>query len=227
MNPKVLFILAFALVTGVSLAHEGHKKNKADSAKIEEKMEHAGQIDQPDTTDEHHVEEMQVHHESLMGKANLEDFPTLHPLVVHFPIVLLLLAVLSQFTGLFVLKEQLSWATLILVFFGFIGALVASRFVHPHTGELPQIPAWLLLQHEKYADLTLYTSLVGLVLKAVSHFFLKRKIWAESLVFITLALSGWFITSASHFGAQLTHIEGIGPQGHYLETDSSGEEHTH
>ena len=228
MNLKILLIVVFALFfTGVSFAHEGHKKNKSDSTKIEENTEQAQHMQQPALTKEYNMEEAQAHQESIMGKANLSDFPTLHPLIVHFPIVLLLLAVLSQFTGLFVLKEQLSWATLVFVFLGFIGALVATRFVHPHTGELPQIPAWLLQQHEKYADLTLYTSLGGLGLKIFSHFFLKRKIWAESLVFITLALSAWFITSASHFGAQLTHIEGIGPQGHYLETHSSEQEHDH
>ncbi len=223
----LLLLLTVIFLAGTAQAHEHPDKKPGDSAQheaVNEQTAHPGMAGE----DAHvHDEAMQEHHETMMEKAALEDFPTLHPLVVHFPIVLLLLAALSQFAGFFVMKEPLSWATLLFVLFGFIGAVVATRFVHPHTVELSAIPAWLLEQHEKYADLTLYSSLAALVLKVLSQFFLKRVLWAEALVFVVLAFSAWSISNASHFGAQLTHIEGIGPQGHYLEMHSSAEEHEH
>ncbi len=206
-------------------AHGGH--DKKDSLKSEAVSKQTERLHQPEMTGQHQNEEMQDHHDAVMGRAELNDFPSLHPLVVHFPIVLLLLAALSQFVGLFVFKEQLSWITLVLVFLGFIGALLASRYIHPYTVELAPGPAWLLEQHEQYANWTLYAGIIALILKALSHFLLRRKLWAEILVLIALGFSTFFVTTASHYGAQLTHIEGVGPQGHYLEMHSAGGEHEH
>ncbi|MFW5751908.1 MAG: hypothetical protein ACOCW8_01075 [bacterium] len=53
--------------------------------------------------------------------AKLSDFPGLHPLVVHFPFVLLILAIILQFIELFVFRRGHGWVTLSLLFIGLLG----------------------------------------------------------------------------------------------------------
>lgn len=72
-------------------------------------------------------------------KANFDEFPNLHPMVVHFPIVLLLFAVILQLIQLFVLKRSLDWVILLVIGSGFIGAYAAGTLVHPHTEGLTEM----------------------------------------------------------------------------------------
>ncbi len=223
-----IFLTVFSLFVfsaGVSAHGDHNKKKEADTIHTEMMGSSAGEMHDTVSSEmhgavmagDHHDEEMQQHHDEVMGRAAFSDFPTLHPLVVHFPIVLLLLAALLQFTGLFVFKKELSWITMGFLFLGVVGAWMASNPYHPHTSELAGNAAWLLEQHERYASLTFWAGLAALVVKIITHFFLKKKQWAEILVFVLLVTTTYFVSTAAHFGAQLTHIEGVGPQGHHLE----------
>jgi len=217
---SVKFLLLFCMIFTylLSFGHEGdeHKKKKQDSTTIE-------------ATDHGHQEKMDDHHEQSDDhqehahqpktiKADFEDFPTLHPLVVHFPIVLLLLAALSQAAGLFVFKNELSWVTLFLVAGGFIGAYVAGSYVHPHTDGISEYAEKVLEEHETFASYTTWLGGIALLLKLASHFLLKRKLWAEVVVAVVLIAAAYSVSTAGHYGAQLIHIEGIGAQGKFLET---------
>ena len=150
--------------------------------------------------------------------ADFEDFPNLHPLFVHFPVVLLPFAAFFQLLGLFIYKKELSWVSLILVLTGFIGGYIAASYVHPHVGELPQHAQAVYDKHAMYADWTLWLSGIAILLKVGSHFFLKRKIWAEGLVALVLLGSGFTVSMAGHHGSQLVFIENVGPQGNHLES---------
>ncbi len=218
------FLMLFLALPFAGYSHGDHSKKKTtDSTHME--MSAAGDMhdtaaagmSMAGTAGDHHDAEMQQHHDEVMGRAEFSDFPTLHPLVVHFPIVLLLLATLLQFTGFFVFKKELSWITMGFLFLGVVGAWMASNPYHPHTSELTGNAAWLLEQHERYASLTFWAGVAALVVKIITHCFLKKKLWAEILVFALLATATYFVSTAAHFGAQLTHIEGVGPQGHHLE----------
>lgn len=150
--------------------------------------------------------------------ASLSDFPSLHPLVVHFPIVLLILAFFSQLAGLFVSKKTLSWVTMLLLFGGFIGALIAAELVHPHVHDLTEHARQVLHRHDLFATITEWLSGIGLVLKVISHFFLRLQLWMEIVVLAVLLGTAVSVSLAGHEGAQLAYIEGVGPQGHYLRT---------
>jgi hypothetical protein len=62
-------------------------------------------------------------------------------------------------------------------------------------------------------------SLAGVIVQVISQFILKQKRWAIAIVAIILISTAYAITHAGHYGAQLVHIEGVGPQGKYLELD--------
>ncbi len=50
--------------------------------------------------------------------ASFADFPHIHPLIVHFPIMLLLIAAVMQFLNVLFLKKELNWAVTIMVLVG-------------------------------------------------------------------------------------------------------------
>ncbi|WP_300439913.1 DUF2231 domain-containing protein [Christiangramia sp.] len=155
-------------------------------------------------------------------KANLDDFPNLHPLVVHFPIVLLLLGGILQLIQLFVLKRNLDWVILLCAGAGFIGAYVAGVYAHPHTHDLSEMAKKVLEQHDIYAEWTIYASALAAVLKLGSIFLIKKNRIFEIAVFLVLGFAAYSVSEAGHYGSQLVYIEGVGPQGDYLESEGHG-----
>jgi len=187
----IILTLIFLLSITMSYGHgdEDHSKSETEKNKVD--------------VHDHVKKEMESE------RASFEEFPTLHPLVVHFPVVLLLLAFVSQAASMFVFKDSLSWVTLLLIFGGLLGAYIAGEYVHPHLGDISDSAAWTLEQHEKFADYTLYSALLAFITKIVSLFFLKKAKWIEALTLVLLALSAYSVSEAGHYGAQLTHIEDV------------------
>ena len=225
MKTKIsVLLLSFFLIHAITvMAHEKdkHIKGQEDTAATvatghHDEATHAHQTDAG-------------HHEQAgkKEKASFDAFPTLHPLVVHFPIVLLLMGFLAQLSGLFVFRSQLNWVTLFLVFGGLAGAYIAGQFVHPHTTGLSETAAWLLEQHEKYADYTLWTALVAFLLKILSMFILKKKVWLEITIVFLLGASAFYVSETGHYGAQLLHIEGVGAKGNFIEQNINEDNHSH
>ncbi len=217
----ILILLSFLVFAHGDEDHGKKKKETKDTVSTE--------VVQEKVADKHdHSAHGELgHHANKPLKAELQDFPTLHPLVVHFPIVLLLLAALSQIAGLFFFKNELNWVTLFLIAGGFAGAYIAGSYVHPHTAGLSDLAEKILLEHENYASYTTWLGGIAFLLKAASHFFLKRKLWGEIIVALVLAASAYTVSTAGHYGAQLIHIEGVGAKGEFIETDGNGHDHKH
>lgn len=150
----------------------------------------------------------------------IEDFPSFHPLVVHFPIVLILLAFLIQFVIIMTNRKEFNFFVFVLALIGFAGAIIAAKFIHPHTARLSPASAALLERHELFASFTVWLSGSGVLAKAVSFIYKKKAM--EWIVGIILFLAAACVSLAGHHGAELVHKFGIGPKGNYLEQN-----HTH
>jgi Predicted membrane protein len=158
------------------------------------------------------------HGNEVMAKPT--EFVTLHPLIVHFPIVLLLVAAFLQILGLFYSKNNFDFITLIMLSGGVLGAYLASSFFHAHAVGLTSDAAEILKRHELFASMTLLSSLAALFTKLTGMLVLKKKkLIIEILTTFILIFSAVSVSITGHWGAYLTHIEGVGPQGKYLEKE--------
>ena len=220
MKKIILSILFLITLGSLAYAHDGDKHEKqdqeetlTDSANHEEEAGHEHQATQAEANSTANSEKDVT--------ASFSDFPNLHPLVVHFPIVLLLLAAVAQVIQFFVFSYELSWVALVLLILGAAGAFIAGTYVHPHPEGLSEFTQRVLDEHEQHASFTIWLSGAAVVLKIVSHFWLKRKLWSEVLVCAVLIGSAYTVSVAGHYGSQLVFIEGVGPQGKHLK------EHAH
>lgn len=193
------FLIVFFLVSYVvSNAHGDHDSSRAA-------------ISYSDSATFNHVAESDSHTPDGF-------FPNYHPLIIHFPIVLLILAALTQICSFFLFKKELKWITIFLLFFGVLTAWLASNVLHAHPKELQGRVKEIFEIHEQMASLTLWISLIGLIIKLCSLFIFKGKLWVEIIAAIILICSTITVSICGHHGAMLVHIEGIGPQGNGLET---------
>lgn len=148
--------------------------------------------------------------------ASLEDFPTLHPLVVHVPVVLLPFAFLLLLLELRKPSEPPQWATTLATLGGAGGALGASFGFHPHVESLSPQAFAVLEAH----DLSAYTT-TGLALGA-SLVLLIRQVqgqtparpWWTVLGLLLLLGASIAVAVTGHLGATLTHL-------HELQLESS------
>lgn len=145
----------------------------------------------------------------------INDFPSYHPLVVHFPIVLLLIAAILQMVSLFFSQKILHHIIAGITVSGFIGACIASYLLHPHTVTLSPDATAVLKAHEQFASYTIWLSGIASVLKLFT-LFRKKKI-IEISTSIVLLITAISVSIAGHHGAEMVHKFGIGPKGNYLE----------
>lgn len=222
MKPvRIAWLMSLLLMTAqLSLGHGGHPKKqaRADSARHDTIMARRQPMSHADMdADSMHIDDVK---DTAPMPAPLSDYPTYHPMVVHMPIVLLLLAALLQFVVLIKPSSPLSWLTFLIAFSGTAGAYVAGTLVHPHTDGLSDAAQLALETHETYADYTVWLGLAGTLLKGMT---LWRPLkWLEGITAIALVGAGIAVGLAGHQGGALTYLYGIGPRGAYLEQHEEG-----
>lgn len=197
-------MMLFVAFTGVSYAHEHHNTAK-DSVKMSAAEMRADSVMQQEMAQHQQMEAVQA-------------FPNYHPLVVHFPIVLLLTAGLFQILSFFYFKKEFGWTILILLAGGVLFTWLASNMFHADPMELNGRAAAIFKTHEQMASLTWWFSLAALIAKLISQFVLKRTWWIETVAALLLVASAVFVSIAGHHGAQLVYLQGIGPTGKYLDS---------
>ena len=103
MKSKIISTLVFILSIGVGLANEGLGQGQDSTKTNREGMDHqqmsADTVSQP----------VVMPHDESKLTADLSDFPTLHPLIVHFAIVLILVAAGLQLLNFYLMKKEISW----------------------------------------------------------------------------------------------------------------------
>ena len=66
--------------------------------------------------------------------------------------------------------------------------------------------------------MTINFGIIGAIVQAINLFIFNKRRWAVALVALILGVAGFSVSQAGHYGSQLVHIEGVGPQGNFLET---------
>ena len=207
-----------------SYAHGGEKHNekpKNEEVKAVESVTVAQDSIahiQPAVTPEEHAQ-----HEEIPASvhADLDDFPNRHPLFVHFPIVLLLVAAGVQLANVFFLRRSLEWVTTVTLLVSFATSYYVTYLDHPHTSGLSAHAKLVLEQHDLYADWTIYLAGTALLAQLLNQFLFKGKRWSVAVVAFLLVGAAYVVSMAGHYGAQLVYLEGVGPQGKYLESGHS------
>jgi len=236
MKTVILSVVVLLGACAFTMAHGGkkHKKDSTSAQTDSAKHEHGEHV-QGDTV-HHHDETMAIDQSKVT--AELGDFPSLHPLIVHFAIVLLIVAAVLQVLNVMLQKNYLAWIIAGILLTGFLAAWFASKNFHPHTHGISEHAKLVLQQHDKFADWTINTALVALLLQIA--FLILTRYWSKMkivpvqgvdnastkysrimtlLVAVVLLASAYCVGRAGHYGAQLVHIEGIGPQGKFLEME--------
>jgi uncharacterized membrane protein len=210
---NILILTTLFLFISIGFAHNGEDHSRPQKIEVSRTDSLAAQMDTASFVE--NEAKIELSHKDMSA------YSTYHPLIVHFPIVLLIILPFFQLVALFQLKKEIGWAIIILAGFGFISAYMASNNFHPHTtGLTPQISK-ILKEHDYYAYLTVWMSLAAFVTKLISHFVLKHHKFSEFLVLVILLTSAYTVIMTGHHGAQLTHIYGVGPEGKFIEMNHS------
>lgn len=220
---KTVVLILFT--TASVAAHDGHKSKQDSTIQSADSVVNtqANEVEHNKHSHENEAESHEAHqhdaHNEKKVTADLADFPTIHPLIVHFAIVLLIVGAILAVVNIYFIKRELAWTAFALVLVGFVAAYLAGRNFHPHTHGLTEHAKLVLEQHDLWADWTINLGFIGLILQGINLFIFKSKRWAMAIVAVVLLSAGFSVAQAGHYGAQLVHIEGVGPQGKFLELE--------
>ena len=149
---------------------------------------------------------------------HINYFPNYHPLIVHFPIVLLIVAAIMQ-VGLFFFKSKgYNYAVTIITVIGFITGLLAATVFHAHPSHDINAQAMHIFeQHEQLAMITIWISGFASAFKIAGLFIHKK--WIEIISLLLLLGCATTVSLAGHHGSELVYKQGIGPKGEKLESE--------
>lgn len=142
------------------------------------------------------------------------DFSHLHPMIVHFPIALLLVAFLSDLTGILFKRDFFTKAGLLMMLLGTAG-VVAAYFSGDFASEgLTEAgPLKMAIErHEAAAELTLWlmvaTVIVRLTLVALRKYAGALR-WIPLVLFLVSVLS---VVRTGYYGGELVFKHAAGVQ---------------
>ena len=134
----------------------------------------------------------------------------IHPLFVHFPIALLMTALVHEVLGVVVRSESCRRAALwnlALGVAGALGAVVTGRLAEEtakHSFEIHQV----MEQHERAGYLVLCLSATALAWRVVKRG--RQPAWAQWVGVALLAAACAVLVSGAHLGGRLVYEYGVG-----------------
>jgi uncharacterized membrane protein len=139
-----------------------------------------------------------------------DEFPSLHPLIVHFPIVLLAVAPIFQLWALLSNKSDILLVAAFLVAAGCFAGFIASNIFHTEPFDVTSSVKAIFIKHEEYAELAFWTSLAATLIKIVAAFARRaRRLSLEWAALIVMVVAMVLVSMAGHLGAELTHIHEV------------------
>ncbi|GGB00385.1 hypothetical protein ERX37_08310 [Macrococcus hajekii] len=131
----------------------------------------------------------------------------LHPLIVHFPIALLILGTLIELASL-KYREQLNMTGTVLLISGVITGVIsymtgdsAERFAEMHFGNIEAV----VHQHKQMALGAMFLFGAAAALKLLTHFTLRYRKELLIVVLILSILGSGFLAYTGHLGGQIVY----------------------
>ena len=154
----------------------------------------------------------QLEEKRIVGKwLGLDEFPTLHPMVVHLPVVLLPFAFLLLVIEFFSRSKSPQLPSIIATFGGTAGALMASYWLHPHVESISRDALEVLEAHDLFAYITTGFASGASICLLLRYFRWNspdRRWWTGSAL-ILLFFSSLSVAATGHLGATLSHVHQV------------------
>ena len=147
----------------------------------------------------------------LSAWVGLDAFPTLHPMVVHLPVVLLPFALLLLILEFLSRPKKQQLPVIISTIGGTLGALIASYWLHPHVESMSREVLEVLEAHDLFANITTVFASSASIFLLVRYFRWNNedRKWWTTISFILLASSSLSVAATGHLGATLSHVHQI------------------
>ncbi len=155
------------------------------------------------------------------------DTSFLHPMIVHFPIALLIVGFLAELTGLFVQKEFFSKTGFYLLILGTVGVITAYFTGQAagngisESGDLKRA----LESHENAAELTLWLMAAAAAVRIALVLMKKYSGVFKGIAFVLFLLGVLSVARTGYYGGELVYKHAAGVQlnlGLDLPPDNSG-----
>lgn len=128
----------------------------------------------------------------------------LHPMLVHFPIALVMVGFLAEIISLFIKKQKcLSFAGFWLLLLGTLAAVAAYLTGEFLTGEMTGGAGEIKEIHELFAAITLWTLVAGSIFRLYLKFSGKENTQLKWLAFALYAVSAISVSITGFYGGTL------------------------
>lgn len=140
----------------------------------------------------------------------------LHPAVVHFPIVLLLLGAPVAIVAVFVRRWHLPWLAALMLTIGAVGASVATwtgEAEEEGIGPISERAEAILEEHEDWGERTRNIAALAAVFSVFSLALVRFPKVSTAIAVVGALTSigaAWCVVQAGHYGGQLVYQHGVG-----------------